>query len=73
LKVLGNGELLEFDRPSVLLSNSDSYFVSLVEQTGRSEAKHLRLLANRMDLRIKQEPIVDNENESDPLLNAYSC
>jgi hypothetical protein len=71
LKVLGNGELLEFDRPSVLLS--DSYFVSLVEQTGRSEAKHLRLLANRMDLRIKQEPIVDNENETDPLLNGNSC
>ena len=73
LKVLGNGELLEFDTPSVLLSNAKSHLVSLVEQTGRSEAEYLRKLANRKDLTNNQNQIVDDElilsaDETDPLL-----
>ncbi|CAF4171689.1 unnamed protein product, partial [Rotaria sordida] len=40
--VLGNGELLEFDSPKVLLSNSTSHFTLLVEQTGVAEAEYLR-------------------------------
>ncbi len=75
-KVLGNGEVLEFDRPSILLSNTKSYFVSLVEQTGATEAEYLRTLANQMDSRRnknKSEKTVDDElisseNENDPLL-----
>jgi hypothetical protein len=71
-KVLDNGELVEFDRTSVLLSNSNSYFVSLVEQTGPAEPEYLRTLANRIDLTIKQKRIVDDElmltiKETDPL------
>ncbi len=73
LKVLGNGELLEFDAPSVLLLDSKSHLVSLVEQTGRSEAEYLRKLANRKDLTNNQNQIVDDElilsaDETDPLL-----
>jgi len=73
---LGNGEILEFDTPSILLSNENSYFVSLVEQTGPAEAEYLRTLANRIDSKMKpktQETMVDDElipsiNENDPLL-----
>ena len=76
MKVLGNGEILEFDRPSVLLANSNSYFISLVEQTGPAEAEYLRTLANRIDSREKEEELetimsnefISSENENDPLL-----
>ena len=69
MKVLGNGEVFEFDTPSVLLSNPNSYFVSMVEQTGPAEAEYLRNLANQ----LKSEIIPDDEwtstaNETDPLL-----
>lgn len=37
---------MEFDEPGVLLSNTGSYFSSLVEQTGAAEAEYLRTLAN---------------------------
>ncbi|CAF4344642.1 unnamed protein product, partial [Adineta steineri] len=75
--VLGNGEVLEFDTPSSLLANSDSYFVSLVEQTGSNEAEYLRTLANRTNTKTKsvtQKSISDDDditpimNENDPLL-----
>ena len=36
---------MEFDAPGVLLANNDSYFASLVEQTGEAEAKYLQTLA----------------------------
>ena len=77
LQVLGNGEILEFDRPTVLLSNPKSYFVSLVEQTGSAEAEYLRVLAHRIDTRMQTKPIVDDlpmvsENENDPLLPTNS-
>jgi len=73
LKVLGNGEVLEFDTPSALLADPNSYFVSLVEQTGSMEAEYLRTLANRMDSRMKPKTTVDDQfipavNENDPLL-----
>jgi ABC-type multidrug transport system fused ATPase/permease subunit len=45
-KVLGNGELLEFDTPHVLLSNPTSHFALLVEETGSAEAENLRILAH---------------------------
>ena len=45
LQVLGNGKLLEFDAPDVLLSDSESEFSTLVKQTGVAEAEHIRALA----------------------------
>ncbi|CAF1499061.1 unnamed protein product, partial [Rotaria sordida] len=69
--VLGNGELLEFDSPKVLLSNSTSHFASLVEQTGVAEAEYLRTLANMKSTKdnhdLDQEPL-PNGKETDPLL-----
>lgn len=44
IQVLGDGKVLEFDRPDVLLSNVDSHFTSLVNQTGIGEADYLRNL-----------------------------
>ncbi|CAF3009520.1 unnamed protein product [Rotaria sp. Silwood2] len=69
--VLGNGELLEFDSPKVLLSNSTSYFASLVEQTGIAEAEHLRTLANMKSTRDNHdldEESLSETKETDPLL-----
>ena len=68
--------MLEFDRPTVLLSDPKSYFVSLVEQTGPAEAEYLRALANRTNTKKKEAklPKTENdlstisENETDPLL-----
>ena len=70
--------MLELDRPTVLLSNPKSYFVSLVEQTGPAEAEYLRALANRTRTNTKKKeaklPKTENdlstisENETDPLL-----
>jgi hypothetical protein len=37
---------VEFDKPLVLLSNSESQFTSLVKQTGAAESEHLRSLAS---------------------------
>ncbi|CAF4162099.1 unnamed protein product [Rotaria sordida] len=69
--VLGNGELLEFDSPNVLLSNSTSHFASLVEQTGLAEAEYLRTLANMKSTKdnhdLDQESLTDSK-ETDPLL-----
>ena len=70
-QVLGNGELLEFDSPSVLLSNSTSHFASLVEQAGSAEAKYLRTLANTKSTKnnhdLEQERSIENK-ETDFLL-----
>ncbi|CAF4061065.1 unnamed protein product [Rotaria sp. Silwood2] len=76
IMVLSNGELVEFDTPFVLLSNSNSYLASLVEQTGPAQAEYLRTLVNRMNQKIiltKKQPFDDDEltsevNENDPLL-----
>jgi len=78
LQVLGNGELLEFDSPHVLLSNRESQFVSLVEQTGSAEAEYLRMLASVASLKVKsiEQKLNDNshdelpreEGENDPLI-----
>jgi hypothetical protein len=45
--VFSDGKLVEFDKPEVLLSNGDSHFASLVEQTGSAEAEHLHTLAKQ--------------------------
>lgn len=37
---------MEFDSPQILLTNSESQFASLVEQTGAAEAEYLRAMAN---------------------------
>ncbi|CAF4007599.1 unnamed protein product, partial [Adineta steineri] len=75
--VLSNGEVVEFDTPSSLLANSNSYFTSLVEQTGSNEAEYLRTLANRTNTKTKfviQKTIIDDDDiipimkDSDPLL-----
>ena len=76
--MLGNGELLEFDAPDVLLSDNESQFSSLVEQTGAAEAAHLRELANKAAEAIKsndQNLADDPDNnfdseigEKDPLI-----
>lgn len=76
MQVLGNGEVLEFDRPVVLLADPESHFVSMVEQTGAAEAEYLRTLAKRMNARMKEEkmkrnendPLILSENETDALL-----
>ena len=69
--------MLEFDTPSILLANAKSYFVSLVDQTGPSEAEHLRSLAKQAETGIKSreifKPNADTDetienNERDPLL-----
>ncbi|CAF4743672.1 unnamed protein product [Rotaria sp. Silwood1] len=69
--VLGNGELLEFDSPKILLSNPNSHFASLVEQAGVAEAEHLRTLANMKSTKdnhnLDQELLLDSK-ETDPLL-----
>ncbi|CAF4229206.1 unnamed protein product, partial [Adineta steineri] len=74
--VLSNGEVAEFDTPSSLLANSNSYLTSLVEQTGSNEAEYLRTLANQANTKTKsvaQKTTIDDDiipimNESDPLL-----
>ena len=45
--------MLEFDSPDILLSDPNSQFSSLVEQTGASEAEHLRTLANAVAAKSK--------------------
>ncbi|CAF5190188.1 unnamed protein product [Rotaria magnacalcarata] len=46
IMVLSNGELVEFDTPETLLSDVQSHFAILVEQTGTNEAEYLRTIAN---------------------------
>ncbi len=72
--------MVEFDTPAVLLSNSQSYFASLVEQTGVAESEHLRTLANASKLSTKRRHeicIADEQseaemNETDPLVPSSS-
>ncbi len=76
--MLGNGELLEFDSPDALLSNSESQFTLLVEQTGAVETEHLRLLASVASSKVKltDQKLADSKNddlrsdgeENDPLI-----
>jgi hypothetical protein len=67
--VLGNGELLEFDSPDALLSDSESQFASLVEQTGAAEAEHLRLLASAVSKKVKSTDQKLADNKDDELLS----
>ncbi|CAF3567650.1 unnamed protein product [Adineta steineri] len=46
IMVLSNGMLVEFHSPQVLLSNTNSPFTLLVEQTELAEVEYLRTLAN---------------------------
>ena len=41
-----DGEIVEFDKPSVLLNKGEGHLYDLVEHTGPEEAVHLRKLAN---------------------------
>jgi hypothetical protein len=67
---------LEFDTPQALLSDENSQFSSLVEQTGSGEAEHLRSIATgiKSNEQENEETVIDNEmfledgNETDPLL-----
>ncbi|CAF3840294.1 unnamed protein product, partial [Rotaria sp. Silwood1] len=76
IMVLSHGELLEFDSPHVLLSNPESEFTSLVNQTGAAEAKYLRDLANDASLKVKvNDKNLNDDNdlsseaeENDPLV-----
>ena len=78
--MLGNGELLEFDSPGVLLSNRRSHFSSLVEQSGAAEAEHLRMLANsnkpyekrRQEMNISNEELSPEANETDSLVSSLA-
>ncbi len=67
--MLGNGELLEFDSPDVLLSNSESQFASLVDQSGAGEAEHLRMLASTASKKVKStdQPLGDHQDDELPL------
>jgi hypothetical protein len=74
--VLGNGELLEYDTPDVLISDRNSHFASLVEQTGTAEAEHLRILTNSTGsyakrnraITVLDEERLSEEDETDPLV-----
>jgi hypothetical protein len=69
--VLGNGELLEFDSPDVLLSDSESQFSSLVNQAGVAEAEHLRMLASAASKKLKStDQKLDNHQDDDLALEA---
>jgi hypothetical protein len=77
--VLGNGSVLEFDTPQMLLSDANSQLSSLVDQAGVAEAEHLRMLVNDAKLNAQQqnhEIVIDNEksledvSETDPLLTS---
>lgn len=69
---------MEFDSPDILLSDSESQFTSLVEQTGPIEAEHLRTLANAVARKSKltDEKLVNHQDdelkfeggENDPLI-----
>eukprot|EP00475_Leptophrys_vorax_P018826 TRINITY_DN25709_c0_g1_i1.p1 TRINITY_DN25709_c0_g1~~TRINITY_DN25709_c0_g1_i1.p1 ORF type:complete len:324 (+),score=16.45 TRINITY_DN25709_c0_g1_i1:32-973(+) len=43
--VLSHGEVMEYDRPAVLLERADGPFTSLVDDTGEQTAAHLRKIA----------------------------
>ena len=45
IKVLKAGEILEYDRPHLLLSNPESYLLKLVDQTGPLAAEKLKAMA----------------------------
>ncbi len=58
---------MEFDSPYVLLSNSESQFSSLVEQTGAAEGEHLRLLASTASSKLKSNNQKLNDDKGDEL------
>ncbi|CAF1345508.1 unnamed protein product, partial [Didymodactylos carnosus] len=45
--VLSNGQVIDFDHPYILLSNSNSYFYEMVQQTQKSEIHHLMKQAKK--------------------------
>ena len=78
--MLGDGKLLEFDSPQVLLSNAGSHFSSMVRQSGLGEAEHLRGLANteqpsverQAETVMEDEETMDDGNETAPFLASES-
>lgn len=61
--MFGNGELIEFDTLQALLSNPDSHFISLLEQTGPAKADYLRTLENAAaaKMKLKEQKIATGE------------
>jgi hypothetical protein len=63
---LGDGRVLEFESPDVLLSNDESELSLLVKQTGSAEAEHLRMMANstlRNGLNVEEHTHIDTNDE----------
>ncbi|KAL3867285.1 hypothetical protein ACJMK2_044499 [Sinanodonta woodiana] len=63
LMVLEHGQLVEMDRPDVLLQNPAGYFYNLVQQTGNFEAHNLQALTGK-DIN-KMEVTEDNRLQPD--------
>ncbi|KAL3867284.1 hypothetical protein ACJMK2_044498 [Sinanodonta woodiana] len=61
LMILEHGQLVEMDRPDVLLQNPEGYFYNLVQQTGKSEAQKLQALARKE--RNKMEDFEDSRQQ----------
>lgn len=78
-KVLGNGEVLEFDTPKLLLSDPNSQFTSLVKQAGAGEAEHLRTLSGAPSTIVKvkkqtfnpDDELPEENDENDPLILSH--
>ncbi|CAF3238457.1 unnamed protein product [Rotaria sp. Silwood2] len=67
IMVLSHGELLEFDSPFVLLSNRESEFASMVNETGAAEAEHLRMLASIASVKVKcMDKNLNDDNDLSP-------
>ena len=63
--VLDKGELVEFDKPSVLLQNPKGIFTRMVEATGPASAAYLRRIANG-ELSVLDaipEEVIEESNE----------
>jgi hypothetical protein len=75
---LGDGRVLEFESPDVLLSNDESELSLLVKQTGSAEAEHLRMMARLAADRVftsthtfsiaEDDQLVKDAEEQDPLI-----
>ena len=61
-----DGEIVEFDKPHILLQNQDSLFFKLVSQTGKAEAEYLidiAMEAENMRNRSEERDLHDDDND----------